>query len=780
MLTRLAEFVVRRRRWVLISALVLFMAAGALGGGVQKYLSQGGFEDPNAESTKAEHALQDTFGAGAPNFILLVQAKQGSVDDPAVAAAGQAITTELAKEGWIEQAVSYWSLGSPPPLKSRTGNKALVLATVKGTQDEMADRVEVLAPRYTRQTDQIVVRVGGFNEVFHEVGDTIERNLKTAESIAFPITLLLLILVFGSVVAASLPLAIGALSVVGTFLILRIVASFTEVSVYSTSLVTAMGLGLAVDYSLFIVSRYREELRKGLDTRAAVVRSVQTAGRTVAFGGLTVAIALSALLVFPLAFLRSFAYAGIGVVAFAVGGAVIILPAILAALGPRVDKLSVHRRRVVNQNEGFWHRAALFVMRRPVPIATGVILVLLVLGAPFLNARFGLPDDRVLPASAKVRQVHDEIRNEFDSNEAGAVSVVADKLGDPGPRTAAIQQYAVDLSQVTGVSRVDSVAGSFMKGQQVVPPNPLFTYRFARAEGTWLSVVPTVEPNSPAGERLVKDLRALDRPFAVKFGGASAQLVDSKASLFGRMPLAGGLILLTTFIMLFLMFGSLLVPVKAVVLNLLSLTATFGAMVWIFQEGHFNGFLHFTPTGVLDTTTPILMFCTAFGLSMDYEVFLLSRIKEEHDHGADNVTAVAIGLERTGRIVTAAAATLAVVFVAFATSDITFIKLFGVGLTMAVLVDATLIRAALVPAFMRLAGNANWWAPRPMRRVYERWGIHEIEDRPVVDLTDGYTRKILELADACESEAELHALLEVEGLSRRQLDTWRQPVGSPS
>jgi RND superfamily putative drug exporter len=252
------------------------------------------------------------------------------------------------------------------------------------------------------------------------------------------------------------------------------------------------------------------------------------------------------------------------------------------------------------------------------------------------------------------------------------------------------------------------------------------------------------------------------------------------------MPLAGGLILLTTFVMLFLMFGSLLVPAKAVVLNLLSLTATFGAMVWIFQEGHFSGFLNFTSTGVLDTTTPILMFCTAFGLSMDYEVFLLSRIKEEHDHGADNVSAVAAGLERTGRIVTAAAATLAVVFIAFAYSDITFIKLFGIGLTLAVLLDATLIRAALVPAFMRLAGNANWWAPKPMRRVYERWGIHEIPDdrggvdRAVIDITDGYKHKLLQMADAATSKAELHALLEVEGISKADLERWRQLVGSSS
>jgi RND superfamily putative drug exporter len=780
MLTRLAEFVVRRRRWVLVGSLVVFVVAGALGGNVQKHLSQGGFEDPNAESTRADHALQRTFGAGQPNFILVVEARHGTVDDAAVAAAGTAVTTELAKEGAIEQAASYWSLGSPPPLRSKDGTKALVLATIKGSQDEMATRVKLLTPKYGRQTDLLSIRVGGFNEVFHTVGDTIERNLKTAETIAFPITLLLLVLVFGSVVAASLPLAIGALAVVGTFLILRIVASLTEVSVYSTSLVTAMGLGLAIDYSLFIVSRYREELRKGLDTRAAVIRSVQTAGRTVAFGGLTVAIALSALLVFPLAFLRSFAYAGIGVVGFAVAGAIIVLPALLMAMGPRIDKLSIRRHAPTADDEGFWHRAALFVMRRPVPIATSVIVILLLLGAPFLNAKFGLPDDRVLPASTPVRQVHDEIRRDFSSQEGGAVSVVADKLGDPGPHAAAIQQYATSLSKVHGVARVDSLAGSFINGGQVVPPNPVYVYRFARAQGTWLSVVPSVEPNSLAGERLIKDLRAQPRLFPVQFGGTSAQLVDSKASLFGRMPLAAGLILLTTFVMLFLMFGSLLVPAKAVVLNLLSLTATFGAMVWIFQEGHLKGFLNFTPTGVLDTTTPILMFCTAFGLSMDYEVFLLSRIKEEHDHGGDNVHSVAVGLERTGRIVTAAAATLAVVFIAFATSDISFIKLFGVGLTMAVLVDATLIRAALVPAFMRLAGNANWWAPAPMRRFYDRWGIHEIPDDRIIDLTDGYKRKIVDLAAACASEDELHALLEVEGVSRSQLDAWRQPVRSSS
>jgi RND superfamily putative drug exporter len=781
-MTRLAEFVIRRRRWVLVGALLVFLVSGALGGNVASKLSSGGFEDPSAESSQAEDILQKTFGAGQPNFLLLVTAKQGTVDDPAVQADGVELTNKLTAEGSIDQAVSYWTLGAPPPLRSEDGKKALILAVIKGEQDEVLDEARALGPEYVVDTEILETRAGGFAQIFVEVQHTIEHDLTRAESVAFPITLLVLILVFGSVVAASLPLAVGVLAIVGTFLVLRLLSMATEVSVFSINMTTAMGLGLAIDYSLFVVSRYREEIRRGLDNHAAVVRTVQTAGRTVVFGGLTVAIALSALLVFPLSFLRSFAYAGVGVVAFAVAGAVLVLPAILFVLGPRIDKWSLRRRGPTADGDGFWHRAAMVVMRRPIPIATSVILLLLFLGSPFLNATFGLPDDRVLPDHAPVRQVHQEIRDDFQSDEAGAVSVVADTIGNPAGRADEIAAYAVALSRVAGVSRVDSLAGSYVEGQQVVPPNPLFEQRFARPEGTWMSAVPSVEPVSPEGEQLVKDLREVPAPFPVKIGGQSAQLVDSKASLFGRMPLAGALIVLVTFVMLFMMFGSLLVPAKAVILNLLSLTATFGAMVWIFQEGNFSGFLDFTPTGLLDTTTPILMFCVAFGLSMDYEVFLLSRIKEEHDRTHDNVTSVAVGLEKTGRLVTAAAATLAIVFIAFATSEITFIKLFGIGLAMAIVMDATLIRALLVPAFMRLAGEANWWAPAPLRRFYDRFGIHELEDAPapVIDLTDAYKQKVIELADACGSEDELHALLEVEGVSRTEFDAWRDFAGSRS
>ena len=380
-----------------------------------------------------------------------------------------------------------------------------------------------------------------------------------------------------------------------------------------------------------------------------------------------------------------------------------------------------------------WHRIATFVMRRPWPIAVSVVAVLLLLGAPFLGARFGLPDDRVLPESASSRQVQDQIRANFSSQEASAISVVAVGAGPAGPgRDAEVDRYAAELSDLEGVARVDASTGSYQGGRTVFPPTPA-SARFSGPDGTWLAVVPSVEPISAEGERLVQDVRSTSAPFETLVTGRSAELVDSKASVFSRLPLAAAIIAVVTFALLFLMTGSVLVPIKAIVLNLLSLTATFGAMVWIFQDGNLSGLLGFTATGTLDTSMPILMFCIAFGLSMDYEVFLLSRIKEEYDRTGDNLASVAMGLERTGRIVTAAAALLSVVFIAFATSGITFIKMFGVGMALAVVMDATLIRAALVPAFMRLAGKANWWAPRPLRRLHDRLGLREAPEPAVLE-----------------------------------------------
>ena len=727
MLGRLGRFAVAHRKSVLVGTAVFFLVAAGLGGGVASRLSSGGFDDPSSESSRAVDAIKHDFGKQQPDLVFLVTAKRGTVDDPAVGATAEQLTTKLAAERRVARAVSYWSLGSPPPLRSKDGRQALVLASLRGNEDQVLDTAGDLSPKYATESGPITVRVGGFGEVFRQVNHQVQDDLLRAELIAVPITLLLMVIVFGSVVAAGLPLAVGALAIVGTFLVLLIISSLTEVSIFALNLTTGMGLGLAIDYSLFVVSRYREELHNGRAPHDAVVRTVQTAGKTIAFSALTVAVALAALLVFPLAFLRSFAYAGIGVALLAGLVAIVSLPALLAVLGPRVNSLRVFRREPKPVGEGPWHRIATFVMRRPWPIAIGVIAFLILLGLPFVRIQFGLPDDRVLPTSASSRQVQDDIRSRFASNESLTLQVVATDIGDPAGRTEEINGYAAALSRAPGAARVDALTGSYIEGQQVAGAGPL-SARFVARDATWLSVVPSVEPYSDAGERLAKSVRATPAPFRVLVTGNSAELVDSKESLFSRLPLAAGLIALATFVLLFLMFGSLLVPIKALVLNVLSLSATFGALVWIFQDGHLSGVLDFTPTGTLPATVPLLLFCLAFGLSMDYEVFLLSRIKEEHDRTHDNTRSVAVGLERTGRIVTAAAVLISVVFIAFATSGVSFIKIFGLGLTIAVLMDAFVIRATLVPAFMRIAGEANWWAPGWMRRIHERIGISETEE----------------------------------------------------
>jgi RND superfamily putative drug exporter len=724
MFSRMGKFVVKWRWWVLAATTATLLAAGALGGNVADRLTSGGFEDENSESFRAAETLREKFGVEDPNLLLLVTAKDGTVDDPQVAAAGAKLTDELAAEEGVAQVASYWSTRAPA-LKSDDSSQALVVGVITGDEDQARETIERISPAYSRDGQGIDVAVGGFEELFRVVGTTIEGDLARAESIALPVTLVLLIFVFGSLVSATLPLAIGVIAIVGSFFVLRVMTEFADVSIYALNLVTMLGLGLGIDYSLFIVSRFREELRRGTAPRDAVVRTVETAGRTVAFSGITVALSLLALIVFPFDFLRSFAYAGVAVVLLAALAATVFLPALLAVLGRRVDKLAVWRRRDRVEGTGFWHRIATAVMRRPLPIATGVVVLLLVLGAPFLRVEFGRTDQRILPAEAKVRQVSEDIATNFSVNNAESLSIVAAGV-DPRANSQAIDAYASELSGLDNVAGVEALTGTYTEGARVAEPNA-GSARFAGAEGTYLSVMPSGDSSVPEREQLVRDVRALDAPFNVEVAGPTAADIDGRESLFSRVPLAAGLIALATFVLLFLMFGSVVVPAKAIVLNLLSLTATFGAVVWIFQEGNLSGILDFTATGTLDVTMPILMFCIAFGLSMDYEVFLLSRVKEEHDRTGDNRSSVALGLERTGRIVTAAALLLSVVFIAFSTSSVTFIKMFGVGLTIAVLVDATLVRATLVPAFMRLAGEANWWAPKWMRRIYDRFSIGEGE-----------------------------------------------------
>jgi RND superfamily putative drug exporter len=705
---------------VLVATVVFMVLSGVIGGGVADSLSSGGFEDPGAESTIAGDILEAQFGVSDPAVILVVTAPGGSVDDPAVVAEAIALTEALAGEDGVTAASSYWTLGRPDALSSFAGDRALIFASVDGDQGEVLETAGRIAEDYRGTTGSLEVLVGGFGPLFAEVQETIESDLARAEAIAFPITAVLLVIIFGSIVAASLPLAIGGLAILGTFLILQILAGMTEVSIFALNLTTALGLGLAIDYSLFVVSRYREELRAGAEPVDAVISTVRTAGRTVLFSAGTVAVSLAAMLIFPLAFLRSFGYAGIAVVAMAGIGAVVVLPALLAVLGRRVDKLRVRKVRENAVEEGRWHRIATSVMRRPIPFATGALLLLFVLGAPFFGVALGQSDDRMLPESANARVAGDVMRAEFSAFESAPVDVIALGVTDPGQ----IDSFAASLSTLEGAGRVDAGTGSYIAGLQVVPGGPAHA-RFVSDAGTFFAVVPSVEPNSPEAESLVATIRDLEPGFDTQVTGTTAFFADTKASLLGDLPWAIGSIAVVTFVLLFLMFGSVVVPTKALVLNVLSLSATFGALVWVFQDGHLSGLLGFTATGTLEITMPILMFCIAFGLSMDYEVFLLSRIKEEHDLGVANEPSVARGLERTGRIVTAAAVLIAVVFIAFATSGVSIMKMFGIGMALAVLVDAFVVRATLVPAFMRLAGEANWWAPPFLRRVHSRFGIGE-------------------------------------------------------
>ena len=728
-LSNLGWLAVRHRRMILALTGLVVVLSGAIGGGVIKSLTAGGFVDPSSESERARVELLRKFDQGPPNVSLLVTARHGSVDSTPVATEAGALTREVAYRPGVAQVWSYWSPGSPPALRSHDGQQGLILVRVAGDEDRVQRLMPDLSKRFSIDDRSISVRVAGSAEVARQAQEQIRGDLERAEVLSMPVLLVMLVLIFGSVVAAGLPLVIGAVSVVGTLLVLRVLASVTDVSLFAMNLTTALGLGLAIDYSLFMVARYREESRRGMPHEDAVVRAVETAGRTVLFSAVTVTVSLAALLLFPTTFLRSFAYAGMAVVALSAIAALLVLPALIAAVGPRLDRwvLRLRPRSTVQGRHrlaplGFWHRLALAVMRRPVIAGGAVFAFLVLLGMPALQVTPGLPDHRVLPASASSRQAQEAIDSHFARGEGNGIVVVGTSSGT-APSLASISTYAASLSRLPDVARVDAASGSYVDGDRV--RGAVRSSDFLSRDGTWLSVVPSVEALSPAAERLVAHVRSASSPVPVLVGGASAQLVDTKDALFSRLPLALGLIGAVTFSVLFLFTGGLLVGLKGLVLNLLSLSATFGAMVWVFQEGHLSNVLGFTATGTLDTNMPILLFCVVFGLSMDYEVFLMSRIKEHYDLTGDNRGALVAGLDSTGRLISAAAVLLAVVFLAFATSGITFIKLLGIGTALAVIVDATLVRGVLVPALMRLAGDANWWAPEPLRALHRRLALTE-------------------------------------------------------
>ncbi|MDZ5622912.1 MMPL family transporter [Nocardioides sp. HM23] len=720
MFHRIGILVTTRARLVLAVGLLAVLAAGYLGVTAFGKLQTEGFADPESESSRAATALADEFG-GAADYLFVVSAESGTVDDGAAAAAGRELTEQLRADGRLEVLASYFETDAPS-MRSTDGRHALITASAVDDETEPADILDA----YEGETDGATVRIGGAEATGEQVGAQIGADLGLAESIAIPLILILLVLAFGNVVGALVTLSVGIIAILGTFAELSLLGSVTDVSIYAVNLTTGLGLGLAVDYGLLMVARVREE-RTRRDHAAAVVRAVETAGRTIVFSATTVALALTALLVFPQYFLRSFAYAGVGVMLITAFSATVLLPAALTVLGDRIDKLRVPGVRGIRGEEApTWARLARFVTRRPVLTAVPVLGVLALMAIPLLGISFGTPDDRVLPTSASSRQVGDLLREDFAADGSSSIDVVTtDRVSDE-----TLASYAVELSRLPDVARVDTRLGSFTDGASTdAGPPPAPEPPGVTAER--VAVVSDLDTRSTEARDLVESVRDVPDPGGTEalVGGPTAELRDNMGAIGDRLPIAVGWMVITTFVVLFLFTGSVVQPLRALVLNGIGLSATLGAMVWVFQDGHLSGLLGFTPLP-MDTSMMVLLFCVAFGLSMDYEVFVLARIKEMRDSGLDNVEAVVHGLAHTGRIVSTAAALIAISFFAFLVSDVSFIQFFGLGTGLAILIDATLIRGVLLPAGIRLLGEAAWWAPRLLRALHRRVGVADsVPDR---------------------------------------------------
>jgi trehalose monomycolate/heme transporter len=703
----------RRRRLVLLVAAVGIVAAAIWGTGVFRSLqSSGGFAPPASQSQREESLAARAFGRDAGDVVLLYTSATQTVHSPAYRSA---VTSSLARlpHSRVTGVQTYWSTGSPAFVSANGRVSYAVLELAGGSDTARIANFDAIKADFSARG--LTVQAGGQVPTEAAINKQVTSDIGRAEAISMPVLLVLLVIIFGSLAAASLPLAIGGIGIIGSFTALRLLTLATPVSIYSINITTILGLGLAIDYGLFIVGRFREELHRQPTVEDAVARTVATAGRTVAVSGVTVAVALASLLIFPEVFLRSMGYGGVATVLVDMLAALTVLPALLAVLGPRVNALRVRKsvRSAVPQDaSGGWYRLARTVMRRPALFAATIVVILLALASPFLKVTWGGTDARALPAAAAPRVVTQTLARDFPGNVTAPIEALVTFPGPVGAspaREAQLSAYAAHLSRVDGVTgaQVTGVRGDVARVDLRYRPDPL----------------------SADARQIVQRVRAVNPPAgaSVDVGGQTAQLVDELASLSATVPWMALVMAAATFVLLFLAFGSIVLPLKAIVMNLLSLAATFGVVVWIFQEGHLSGLLQFAPTGTLDPTMPILMLAIIFGLSMDYEVFLLSRIRERYDATGDNADAVASGLQRTGGVITSAALLLVIVIGAFSASGITFIKLMGVGMIVALIVDASIVRVLLVPATMRLLGRANWWAPRPLRRLYARYGIREAD-----------------------------------------------------
>jgi RND superfamily putative drug exporter len=705
----------RRRRLILVVALLVAVVGGVWGTSIfAKAQTAGGFDAPNSQSQHEANLATSTFGRDAGDVVVLYSSKTLTTAAPAFRSA---VTRTLAAlpHSKVTSYATYWSTRSPK-FVSATGRQTYAVLELAGSGDT-ARQASYDAVKSQLSAPGLRSQVGGVVPTDETIDQQTTASITRAEGLSFPVLLILLLVIFGSLTAACLPLAIGALGILGSFTALRLLTIFTGVSVFSLNITTILGLGLGIDYGLFLVTRFREELHRQGSAEDAVARTVATAGRTVLVSGVTVAIVLASLMLFPETILRSIGYGGVATVLVDMLAALTVLPALLAVLGPKVNSLRIRRstaRPPAAENTGGWHRLAHSVMRRPVLYAIPIVVLLLGLGSPFLKVVWGGVDATVLPSSAAPRIVTQALNTDFPGNPTSPIEAIVQfrgpVTGSPA-RAAGLASYASRLDHVPGVTaaQVTGIRGDIARIDLSYGPGPY----------------------TPQARAIVGHVRDVAAPTGAtaQVGGQTAALADELASIGHTVPWMALAVVLATFLLLFLAFGSLVLPLEAIAANILSLAAMYGVVTWIFQDGHLSGLLGFTPNGTISPTIPVLMFAIMFGLSMDYEVFLLSRIRERYVATGDNTAAIASGLQRTGGVITSAALLLIIVIGMFSLSSITFIKLLGIGMIVALILDATLVRLLLVPATMRLLGDANWWAPRPLRRLYSRYGIRE-DDGP--------------------------------------------------
>ncbi len=696
MFEKLGKFIIKRSKVVLLVFVIATLAAGAIGSLSFGRLDSGGYSDKNSESSKAADYVINKFKVQEPIVTLVVDSKT-SIDDPIVAAKGVELEKQVRAVTGVSRSFSYWSTGGAPTMKSIDGKAAFILiyGNLKSDDfDGLSKLGATIQEKFDGKFQGLDVYASGPGVVTHSINHRIEKDLALAETIAIPLTFLLLLFVFGALVASAMPLFVGVTSILGSFFLIYLFTHFTNVSIFALNLITGLGLGLGIDYALLMVNRFREELHHGKDVAESVVITVSTAGKTVFYSGLTVFVTMASLLFFPLNFLKSFGLAGIAVIALAVTGAIVALPALLMILGHKVDKGVIRQSAITPKEDGRWAQTARNVMARPIPVVIACLVILGVLAAPVVNIAFAQIDSRVLPASDRAAISSQVIDTRFDGLVGSPIEVV---VPNGVGREAEINSFLEQVKKVDGIVRI----GKFeIYGKDIR-----------------VQVISSKGSRSTVSEVVIHNIRDLKMPAGTLIGGSAADFTDSQDGIAKTLPLSLGWIALTVLILIFIFTGSIILPIKAVILNAMSLIATLGAITWVFIEGHLKWLVgDFTVTGTLDTGSIILVAVVVFGLSMDYELFLLSRIREEHLNGKSNVESVAVGLQRSARIITAAALLLAVVFATFMTSGVTSIKMLGFGVSLAVILDATLVRALLVPALMRLFGERNWWAPRWMQK----------------------------------------------------------------